>query len=457
MSNFKNTNQLILRDENQQTLGYVEVESLNNIENEELTFKDIISILHNPIISHRFRISILNPDETVSYIIPSEDIVEGSLSYSETYQQGQRRNLTFKLINSTMKYFPIVNKGNKYYKINIINQDDEFVKKKLLTEENKILIWKNTLFQYDIGIKYNETILWFKKGIYCLGSCENSNSGAIKELTIQLKDKFARFENNTGKLLNSYEITAGVLARQVIQDLLNQDFGNGYQFDIKPFFLDSTLYDFKIQTDIKKEAGDNFGTILLEIATQMSAECYYNENGNLLFLPLDETLNDNGKSTCWQYQDQYPEIFSLTVKHDFENVINMVKVIGDNVDTGIYSALVVNNDPRSPICIGNIGKCPDDIITNANVWSNESARDLGRYTLRKKSLIPLSVSMSVKLNPLLTVDRICEVNNLEYKFKREKFVINSLSYSDTSLEVSMEVTNIQDLQFVNSDNGGYDE
>ena len=134
----------------------------------------------------------------------------------------------------------------------------------------------------------------------------------------------------------------------------------------------------------------------------------------------------------------------------------MVKVIGDNIDNGIFSALVVNNDPRSPVCIGRIGKCPENPITDANVWSNVLAKDLAIYNLRKKSLNSLSLSANVKFNPLITVDFLCEIEHAFFNFEREKCVINSISYSDDSGQMDLSITNIQNLDFLNMGDGGYE-
>ena len=150
------------------------------------------------------------------------------------------------------------------------------------------------------------------------------------------------------------------------------------------------------------------------------------------------------------------DLINLSPTYDFDNAINMVKVIGDNVDNGIFSALVVNNDPRSPVCIGRIGKCPDNPITDANVWSNVLAHDLGIYNLRKKSLVALSLSALVKYNPLITVDFLCEIEHEFFDFEREKCVINSISYSDETGQMDLSITAIQNLDFINIGDGGYE-
>ena len=447
MQIFKDANGYILKDSLGRILTSFYIEELIN----EITTDDIIRTLINPFICPTFRISILNPDETVKYEIPLEDIPSGGISYTETYQNGQRRSITLKLINKNGKYTPSINKGNKYYK-NLHNSKIN----KISQEDSHILIWKNTKFRYDIGLRINGNKVWFSKGIYILGNTDLIQEDSNKQITFQLKDKFARHEDNTGKLLTAYDIPVGSKVKQVVLDLLNTDFGDGYSLDNQPFLLPSSLNDFEIQADIKKEAGDTVGSILLDIATQMSCECYYNETGNLVFSLLDETTNDQSKAICWQYLKKNHDLINLSETYEFDSAINMVKVIGDNVDNGIFSALVVNNDPRSPVCIGRIGKCPESPITDANVWSNVLAHDLAIYNLRKKSLITLSLSAVVKYNPLLTVDFLCEIEHEFFNYEREKCVINSISYSDDLGQMDLSITSIQNLDFLNMGDGGYE-
>ena len=451
MQILRDKNQFILRDALGRTFcTFYTEEDITSIEN--ITIDDIILALMDPYICPTFKISILNPDETVKCEIPLEDIPSGGISYTETYQNGQRRSITLKLINKDGKYSPSINKGPKYsrnlYKNEIIRKEDS---------NDSLLIWKGTKFKYDIGLRIKGKKIWFAKGIYVLSSTESIQEDSNKTITLQLKDKFAKLENNNGKLLTAYEIPVGSKVRQVLQDLLNTDMGDGYNIDCKPFILPSSLNDFEIQADIKKEAGDTFGSIFLDIATQMSCECYYNETGNLVFSLLDETVNDHNKAVCWQYLKKNYDLISLSVSHEFDNVVNMVKVIGDNIDNGIFSALVVNNDPRSPVCINKIGKCPDTPITDANVWSNTLAHDVAIYNLRKKSLIALGLSALVKFNPLITVDFLCEIEHDFFQLKREKCVINSISYSDNTGQMSLNVTSIQNLDFINMTDGGYEK
>jgi hypothetical protein len=44
-------------------------------------------------------------------------------------------------------------------------------------------------------------------------------------------------------------------------------------------------------------------------------------------------------------------LWDLQLDYKNEEIINVVKVVGDNIDKGIYSAIVTNENPASPICI----------------------------------------------------------------------------------------------------------
>jgi hypothetical protein len=61
--------------------------------------ENFIQILKFPVVKPIVRLTVLNRDETVNYVIPNEDIIEDSVVYDEKYVNGQRKNLSFKLIN----------------------------------------------------------------------------------------------------------------------------------------------------------------------------------------------------------------------------------------------------------------------------------------------------------------------------------------------------------------------
>lgn len=424
------------------------------IKNKIHLIKRVEDILRLPFIKVKHKICILNPDETVAYQIPYEDVVNGSISYSENLQNGTRRNLSFTLINSSGKYTPILNSSRGTVIKNFFDNSDIFIKKN--TAYTKYPLWACTKFSYDIGIAVtNDDYVWFNKGIFILDKSTAEQEDSKKEVSIQTKDKFSLFEGRTGKLLTAMEIPVGSDFIQVIQDLLMTSFGNGYSFDIKLPIFSPLFIGEKTKTSIKKEAGDTISSIFEELGTQMEAEYYYNEQGYFVFDKIDEIMLDSHKPVCWVYEKKYSDLLNVSEDFNYENAVNMIKVVGNNLDDRIYQALAVNNDPRSPFRVSAIGNRLGDIITDANVWSDSMALDLAKYHLRKNNMDCLTTSIKCKINPLIKLNQLILIDHDFFNLNHEKFVVNSISFSDNSYEMSIGVSNISNLTFSEVGDEGY--
>ena len=69
----------------------------------DIDFEQVENILKRPVIKPRYRVSVLNPDESVDYVIPETDIPIDGINFTEEYQNGQRKNVTLQLINENGK------------------------------------------------------------------------------------------------------------------------------------------------------------------------------------------------------------------------------------------------------------------------------------------------------------------------------------------------------------------
>lgn len=386
-----------------------------------LNFDYLEKLIKRPFIKPRYRISVLNPDETIDYVIPDRDIPEGGINYTEQYQNGQRRNITLELINTNGKYTPSING-----------------------------LWVNTKFRFDVGIEISpNNIIWFPKGIYIMGNTNLTHDTSNRTVSIQLLDKYAIFEGKTGTLEVAYEVSLGSTISDAIQGVQNFALGNGYILDYKEIIYDPSFVGSKTQTTIRADEGDNLGTIIDSLATQLSAEYYYNNVGNLCFYPINETVNDDSKPVIWTFERLNRDLHNFDLTYKNEDVVNVIKVVGDNIDNGVCSAIVSNNNPASPICVENVGRRVAPTYSEANVWNDELAEDLANYYLRKASFVAVDFTSSVAFNPILTVNNICEVENEELNFRREKLLITGISYtSDTGL-MNVTFCNTMDLPFIN--------
>lgn len=380
-------------------------------------FEKLEKYLRRPFIKPRYKISVLNPDETVSYEIPEEDIPLDGISFSEEYQDGQRKSITLQLINTDGKYTPRLSG-----------------------------LWVNTRFRFDIGVEVaTNNIIWFPRGIYIMGDVDLTYDISNKVVSIQLLDKFAIFEGKTGTLEVAYEVEVGSTIIDAVRGILNFDMGNGYVMDYKDVIFDPSFVGNITQSTIRAEEGDTLGTVIQELATQLSAEYYYNNVGNLCFYPINETVNDDVKPIVWTFSSLNRDLHNLELNYQNENIVNCVKVTGDNIDNGIYSAIVMNENPSSPICVQHIGRRWEKPYTSANVWNDDLAKDLATYYLRLASFVAIEFSCSVSFNPVLSVNNICEVENDFLGMEREKLLITSISFSSGDGLMTIKFCNTSDL------------
>lgn len=385
----------------------------------ELDFDYLKKIISRPSIKPRFRVSVLHPDEQVNYIIPNEDIVQNGISYTEDYANGKRRTLSLKLINIDGRYTPNING-----------------------------IWLQSRFKLEVGIVTpNKEIIWFPKGIYIVGDTSFSYNDSSKEVTYSLQDKFSTFEGKLGTLEDGYEIPVGSSIQEAVKGILNFSRGDGYIMDYMPPLFDPKFENFRTQSTIRVQEGGSLSQVIEELATQLSAEYYYNNIGNLCFYPINDTTNDQGKSIIWTFSENNSHYNSVSINYKNSEVVNAVKVVGNNVDYGVYSHISENKNPRSPICIQQIGRRAAPTYSEANVWSEETARDLADYYLRKSSILPVEFSCTVNFNPLLTVNNICQFNNQFLQFRNQKFLLTSISYNSPDASMSVKMCNIEELPF----------
>ncbi len=372
--------------------------------------------LERPTIKILYRVSVLTPDEKLDYIIPERDIALNGINYTESYQNGQRRNFTLELINLGGKYTPSINS-----------------------------IWVNDKFRLEVGLDINGEIIWFPKGVYVMGDVTLDRSDAEETISIQLKDKYALFEGKTGTLETAYEVEVGSNICDAIKGILNFTMGNGYVLDYKEPIFDATFYGLKTQATIRAEQGESYSTVIDSLATQLSAEYYYNTMGNLCFYPINETVDDSVKPVIWTYRKFSRDLGELSLSYQNEGIINCVKVVGDSVDGDIYSAVVENTNPASPICIQRIGRRTDAPSSESNIWSDDLAYDLARYYLRKASILGVQFSATVSFNPFLTVNNLCEIEDEFLSLRRDKLLISSISYTSDSNSMSVEFCSTMDL------------
>lgn len=385
-----------------------------------VSITELNELINSPILRPRYRIFLLHPDETVDCQIPDEDILLNGSSYNEQYQNGQRRSLSFSLYNTDKKYTPSVN-----------------------------TLWAESKFALDLGIEKDDgSIVWKRSGVYVVSSLTPSEGTDSQTVAVQTGDKFSIFEGKTGTLETSYEIPSGTDIEDAIRGILLGSKGNGYPLDPSPIIYHSSFKGKKTQAKISKSAGETLGSILLELANQLSAEMFYNANGNLTILPTQETTLDIDKPVICYLNDENGDFSGLSFGLQMSNIVNRVVVIGATVNGKVYTATAVNDDSTSPLCYQRIGYRTGQIVNDSNITSQDLADDRSKYELRKQLILKSSVSVSISFNPLLSVNNLIEITDEFFGLDHERFLLQGISCSlDYSGSMSITVSNVRNLPF----------
>lgn len=374
-------------------------EVLRDVDNTGVNLSLITKILQRPACKAVYRLFLLNPDETIDYEIPSKDIILNSGNYTENYQNGQRKSVNINLINTDGRYTPSIN-----------------------------TIWVHNRFRFDVGLEADGVTYWFPRGIYILGNPQDTHQISDKQVSLTLVDKFALLEGKAGTLEATYEIPVDSDIEQAIMGILTLDNGAGYPIDLKPIIYDDAFKGLKMPYTLSKDAGSTLGEMILEIATILNAECYYNSQGNLCFISINETTLDTQKASLWDYEEGDRNYLGATASYDFENAVNEVHVVGDNVNNEIFSAMARNDNPTSPLCVQRVGR-RISYINDSSIYSDDLAQQRANYELRKVSILKTTMTLSVAYNPLLFVNNLITIVDEHYKLNRARFLIQSISFT----------------------------
>lgn len=388
----------------------------------------IIGIVENSTVATDWRIFLLNPDDSVKEELPRQDILVGG-SYNESYQDGQRRTLSFSLDNSDGKYTPSINR-----------------------------LWFGSRFRLDMGlVLLDGTTMWFQKGVFVITSLSVTRSVAGQEaVSIEAGDKWSLFDGKTGTLDDTYEIPVNSDIRQIVTNICRHADESGVPFDSQPVLFSGSLTYTKTQAKISKSAGESYANILLELATQASAEIFYNANGQLVLIPTEETVNDVDKPLLYHYSEDSGNLGDVDLSFDMSNVLNKVVVIGSTSSGGYYRAVKVNSDPDSPTSVQRIGARMGSVVSDSNITTDYLADERATYELRQQLLFKTAVSLSVPLNPLLEVNNMIDVTENFYGMKQQRFLIKSVSaeigYGGT---MTIGISNVKNLGFITNPKDGY--
>ena len=404
------------------------------------TVKDFVDIYNSkyielvkaPVIKPKFKIELLDLYENTIGEITKDISASNSGSISINYQQGVRRSCSFTLSDTFGKYRPMSNDN---------------------------IFGFNTKFKIYVGLENIQTgeTYWFSQGIFYTTNPTSSHANSNKTVTVNGVDKFGIFTSDTGynQLEGTYIVPAKSKLYAVVKDILSLELGNGYIIDPKEPHIDSQFIDYELPYDIKKSPGSYMGDILIELGNVLGADIYYDANGVLTITSGTTDITYSKQSSIWDFSDVLPEYSNGSVSLNTIDAINIVKVVGNQVnDSEIYIGNAENHNPLSPTAIEKIGR-KIYYEESANLPNQARADEYAKYVLNSKSIIQTAIGFSSTLIPHLDVNRVITITDDYYKYEQERFIIQSITIPlDSKTLMSISCNNIASLPYYDLRNGG---
>ena len=355
----------------------------------------------------------LNPDESVNFEFTNA-LYKIDVDLSVNYTNGSRRSCTLTL-NNDRNIFPV-----------------DFDS-----------IWIGQKFKLWMGIYLDsKTPYYFPQGVFYISNPEDVYNPTTRTVTINGVDKWAYLDGTLfGRLSGIYQTSIDVNLGSAIRELLKLSrFENDFSStDNKEEMVDPTtpllspdFKDWRCPYTAVVERGKTFADVLLEYATILCANIYYDVNGRLVLEPMIDTaddITDTNKEILWHYTVDEKTFLGLTQKHDFEKIHNDFIVLGNIVNGYQFKGRVQNRNPLSNTCIQKIGLRTKEPYEDNQYYSDEQCVELAKYYAKTDTILQKSGAISSVTLYHLDVNKLVAVSTPNNNMSKELFLITGFSLS----------------------------
>ena len=420
------------------------------------------------------KIEWLNPDESVNFEFTNA-LYNIDVDLSVNYTNGSRRSCTLTL-NNDRNVFPI-----------------DF--------DN---IWIGQKFKLWMGIYLDdETPYYFPQGVFYVTNPSDTYNPSTRTVTINGADKWCYLDGTLfGRLSGSYQTnidnnlydaTRGLLKLSRFKDDFSSTDNKEEMIDptsplLSPAFKNKEVYvlttdternsgktyyeyikedgTYKEYTDdsldgkyIKKfvwqcpytatvERGGTLADVLLEYATILCANIYYDVNGRLVLesmIDIAEDITDTNKEILWHYTVDEKTFLGLTQKHEFEKIHNDFIVLGNIVNGYQFKGRVQNCNPLSNTCVQKIGLRTREPYEDNQYYSDEQCVELAKYYAKTDTILQKSGDIASVTLYHLDVNKLVTVSTPNNNMSKELFLITGFSLS-ASGEMTLNISSVNILQ-----------
>lgn len=375
---------------------------------------DYFNAVTSPLSKKVIRVFLLNGDESIQGDI--SEFVADDWNLSEKCEDGCKYSGNICLVNNNGDFSPSPVKSR---------------------------IWKGTKFKIHVGLCYDESVYWRDWGIFVSGNPTVDNEKHT--VNLPLYDKFALLDGKIGgKRANSFKIPASTLIKDAISLCLTEDKGNGTSYDEKPLMFLSSASSQKTPYTIMKDPNTTIGEIILELATMINGNVYYNSDGRLMVVD-GVTTNDDllGKPLIWTYTAEQHSPLSFSI--DFDKLVNEIIVSGSIENGKQYTAKITNQSASSQMNI-YITEPNPLYIEDSNIIGDANCEVRAKYELIKQGRLGVQIDFTSIFIPHLTCDELVVFLDKDTIFSDNKYVLNSVSINN-SAGMSVSVSSVNEVIF----------
>ena len=360
------------------------------------TISDYYAKLRTRYRKPKIKIELLHREDESIYRSITTDLINSSGALTISNQNGLRRHLDLSLVNLDGEYLPDIDG---------------------LWVGGKIKLW--------LGEEIDGEDLWFPQGVFVLTNPDAESYRSSRILRLKAVDKFGLLDGTVGGETNStYIVPVGSNVYTVLRELLNGTSTSDLPVDIKTPILDQQYAAEVTPYTLRKEVGDVLGNVLLELQGMLSANVFYNVNGEIVF---ERDSSDDIKGSLWDFSTDEFNYLGATRTYKFDEVYNAVRVIGDNIDGNLALYEAQNTNLASPTSIQNLGFQRTWVIEDPVINTDTLAEDRANYELKRVTALYSDISLSAIPMYHLDVDHVITLTDSGLGLNRDRFLINEIT------------------------------
>lgn len=363
------------------------------------TFSDYLTAIHQTNIQPIARVQFLDliTEEPIPDEIITGDIIDGTLTINRA--NGIRRTISMTLSNVNGKYTP--------------NPDG---------------LWCNTKFEVWLGVKTENGDYLLPNGVFVLRAPSNTSFSNGDTIQIDGADKFYLLNGSGGNgvLETTYIVPTETDMNQIIRSVLQTNIGGTTYIPLdakQPILSPLTGLDALTPYTLRKDIGDNYGNLLLDLNTMRSRNMYYDATGRLRF---EDDFSDEIKGSVWDFSDEEVDYYGSTYDYQFEDIRNYIVVIGGTLDGEIFDAVAYDDDPKSDTSVSRIGRRVE-IIRDENILDNETAQAYAKYCLKRLNAKQTAISIACRPMFHIDVDDAITLTDKRHGLLSGRFIIENIS------------------------------